>query len=342
MLVFEHLSKRLIELFGLLLIVFLVTKFVSASGFQFNKNLNFGLRSDPEVIKLQDFLRNLGFFNLPTSSGNYFNVTVDAVKKFQLANNIKPISGYFGPLTRTQANRLSGTLTTNFPSPTPITPVPISVNRSATSTFFGQIEITDTNNSDNIKDEYTTIQNTGTTSISITGFKLTNSRGEEFQIPKGHNLPGISAVPPDEIILRGNDSAKIFIGKQDRHLDFRENLCTGYLDQDKSFGGKISRNCPEPDINTNLKLPDHCILVFEATGSCQTVDQSRIQIAECLEFSEAHYNYQGCIKDFKNKSNFFSRRWIIWMQRSSKFLRDIHDKVTLYDKDGKIVHVFTY
>jgi len=54
------------------------------------------MRQDPDVVVLQDFLRSRGFFDYSVSTGNYFTVTLQAVKKFQQTYNIFPLAGYFG------------------------------------------------------------------------------------------------------------------------------------------------------------------------------------------------------------------------------------------------------
>lgn len=316
---------------------------------QFDRNLYYGLKSDSDVVILQETLRKLGFFTYTVSTGNYFSATVDAVKRFQTANGIKPASGYFGPLTRAEINRLiiSSSINTTSTTPTPTaTPTPtIAIKKeSATSTYWGKIAIKGISKSDKPDDEYLTIQNVSTTSerISITGFKMITSTGEEFKIPKGHNIPGISPVPNDNIVLARYETAKIITGRQENRMDFRENICEGYLTENSNFGNKLSRSCPKPAIATELRLPDHCIKVFESTASCRTADLSKIQIAECIAFSDAHLNYQGCVNDFRTRSDFLGKNWLIWMQRSRTFLRTIHDKITLYDNEGKIVHIFTF
>ncbi|MDD5144768.1 MAG: peptidoglycan-binding domain-containing protein [Candidatus Pacebacteria bacterium] len=76
--------------------------FVSAQGF--DQNLYYGLRSNESVKELQEFLTDKGFYSGPIT-GNFFSLTLSAVKKFQSANSISS-TGYFGPLSRTKANEL--------------------------------------------------------------------------------------------------------------------------------------------------------------------------------------------------------------------------------------------
>lgn len=70
----------------------------------FDRNLYLGLRNDPDVSNLQEFLADQGFYN-NIISGNFFILTRNAVKKFQSSHGIKP-SGYFGSLTRAVANKI--------------------------------------------------------------------------------------------------------------------------------------------------------------------------------------------------------------------------------------------
>lgn len=90
----------------------------------FDRDLRFGMRNDPDVSNLQEFLTDQGFYN-QTISGNFFILTRNAVKKFQQAHGIKP-SGYFGSLTRAVANKiLAGEeVSPVTPPPFPVPPIP--------------------------------------------------------------------------------------------------------------------------------------------------------------------------------------------------------------------------
>lgn len=74
---------------------------------KFQKDLSVGM-SDSDVTDLQKYLNSHGYQVAPAgqaggpgSETNHFGpLTQDALKKFQAAAGIKPVSGYFGPLTR--------------------------------------------------------------------------------------------------------------------------------------------------------------------------------------------------------------------------------------------------
>jgi peptidoglycan hydrolase-like protein with peptidoglycan-binding domain len=71
----------------------------------FERDLYFGLINDSEVQRLQEFLINRGYLNITQSTGNYYSLTLAAVKAYQQAKNITPTSGYFGPKTRQAVNQ---------------------------------------------------------------------------------------------------------------------------------------------------------------------------------------------------------------------------------------------
>lgn len=79
------------------------TTSAQSSSATFNVSLNYGSSLKQEVLKLQNFLINLGYLNT-SATGLYLSMTQKAVVDFQKAEGIVPASGYFGPLTRAVAN----------------------------------------------------------------------------------------------------------------------------------------------------------------------------------------------------------------------------------------------
>jgi peptidoglycan hydrolase-like protein with peptidoglycan-binding domain len=62
------------------------------------------LKNQTEVKRLQEFLISKGYLKSGLNTGNYLSLTVAAVKTYQQAKGITPVSGYFGPKTRTAVN----------------------------------------------------------------------------------------------------------------------------------------------------------------------------------------------------------------------------------------------
>lgn len=69
----------------------------------FNVSLSYGSTNKAEVLKLQNFLFNLGYLKV-APTGLFLSLTRKAVSDFQAAEGVSPTLGYFGPLTRTVAN----------------------------------------------------------------------------------------------------------------------------------------------------------------------------------------------------------------------------------------------
>ncbi len=75
---------------------------LGASAFNFTKQLEIGMRGG-DVVELQNLLAALGHFKFGKSTGFFGSITKEAVKAFQLANEI-PTVGRVGPMTLEQLN----------------------------------------------------------------------------------------------------------------------------------------------------------------------------------------------------------------------------------------------
>ncbi len=78
-----------------------------ASAAFFDRDLFFGMRGEPDVTRLQEFLKGEGVYSGPIT-GNFFNLTREGVSSFQRREGIEPSLGYFGPKSRVRANTLLG------------------------------------------------------------------------------------------------------------------------------------------------------------------------------------------------------------------------------------------
>lgn len=114
--------------------LFLITPFLAfAQGF--DQDLFYGLKANEDVKELQEFLTDKGFYNGPIT-GNFFSLTLTAVKKFQTAYSITPISGYFGPKSRAKTNELlltSGVSKTEIATEAGTIPVPAAAPSKTTT-----------------------------------------------------------------------------------------------------------------------------------------------------------------------------------------------------------------
>ncbi len=312
------------KLLHLIFALVLLPVFASA---QFNRDLYFGLRNDTEVSRLQVFLKDQGHFAYPEITGNFFTVTREAVIKFQKANNISPAVGYFGPLTRAAANKLS-----------------VASSPGGISPYKGKIKISYVSGySDKPEYESISIENrSDRENISITGFVIQSDRAS-FTVPRAFNLPGFEAVAQDPVLLKPRGRALITAGMQARMMDFRENICTGYFSETSEFIPYLSQSCPRPETKNLLYLSDRCLSLMERTPSCRMPNTRDTFIeSDCSEYLSRNLNYVGCVNNYRGRSDFFSDQWLIWMQRKEEFFRNTHDKIILQDPQGRIVDEYSY
>ncbi len=75
--------------------------------YQFKNDLKYGMVGEPEVVKLQECLTYLKFFPSGVEfTGNFYGITLKAVKALQEAYEITPATGLVGPVTRAKLNEL--------------------------------------------------------------------------------------------------------------------------------------------------------------------------------------------------------------------------------------------
>ena len=68
-----------------------------------DSNLKYGMKGG-DIQELQEFLIAKGFMVAEANTGNFYSLTLKAVKEFQSENKI-PSTGYVGPITRAEINK---------------------------------------------------------------------------------------------------------------------------------------------------------------------------------------------------------------------------------------------
>lgn len=115
-------------IFVLTLSLFLLPLFAGAS---FSHDLYYGMTNNSDVKDLQTFLSGKGFFS-GQSTGNFFSLTMAAVKKYQASKNIIT-TGRVGPLTRQAVNNDLAGAGSSLPSS--------SAGSSSSQAFSGTLDL---------------------------------------------------------------------------------------------------------------------------------------------------------------------------------------------------------
>jgi hypothetical protein len=203
--------------------------------------------------------------------------------------------------------------------------------------------------------EYVTLYASGSQSVDITGWRLVSgSSGRGARIPEGAALPSRGRVnDTGRIILNPGEEAIVITGESPNGVSFKENMCTGYLEQSQTFYPALQTQCPAPyeefdRFFTGNELRDQkCYDRVRSTSSCMTPDDDGMSGA-CLRLIDEYLSYNGCVEKHRNDSRFAGRTWRIYLEYEDRdgdpaeLWKPNRDAVKLIDADGKTVDLHTY
>jgi len=264
----------------------------------------------------------------------------------------------------------------------------VSIDDNNESRWKGMVKIGRGNGSSEYQpnQEYITLQaNSGNKdSINITGWSLTNGKDRKFFPVNDRQVKGISnkvmlpkatllfipngANPQEDIVLAPGGKAVITTGKVANGIpfeiktNFKENICTGYIENFKyyNFTPSLNTNCPNPESEEGVaSLDDTCYKFVRQMGSCHTpefkdvvyknkvpltgyVDDAGNLTYACKDFIKSHYNYNSCVANHLSDENFFTKEWRVFLNQPFELWAKDREVITLYDREGKIVDELTY
>ena len=234
--------------------------------------------------------------------------------------------------------------------------------------------------------EYITLQaNSGNKdSINITGWSLTNGKDRKFFPVNDRQVKGISnkvtlpkatllfipngTNPQEDIVLAPGGKAIITTGKVANGIpfeiktNFKENICSGYIENFKyyDFTPSLNTNCPDPESEKGVSsLDDTCYKFVRQMGSCHTpefkdvVYKNKVPLTgyvddvgnltySCKEFIKKNYNYNSCVLNHLSDENFFGKDWRVFLNQPFELWAKDREAITLYDKEGRVVDELTY
>ena len=228
--------------------------------------------------------------------------------------------------------------------------------------------------------EYITLKNVSDNErINITGWSLKNGKDKKYYpvndkqakgtsnkvtIPKGALIFIPNGINPQEdIILNPKDEAIITTGVPfGVKTSFRENICSGYIQESEDYNYKpsLNTNCPSPmDEKEVDSLDDVCYKFVSRMSSCHTpefksvvyinkepftgyVDNAGNLSYQCKEFLKKNYNYNSCIVNHLADKDFFEKKWRVFLNSPWELWSKDRETITLYDSEGKMVDELTY
>ena len=197
-------------------------------------------------------------------------------------------------------------------------------------------------------------QSNNTSPLTISGWYLQSYvTDESASIPQGAALMERWRSPlEDDIALLPGESAYLVTGESPIDTSFRENRCTGYLNDEAAFSPSLSEQCPSPRAELarygKIKLDnDACYALIDRMNTCTTPDdalsaQSEVGSA-CSTFVEDTFNYSDCVR-IHRLDPFFTRDgyWRIYLGERTELWRPQREIIRLMDEKDRVVSVIEY
>ncbi|TAL58158.1 MAG: hypothetical protein EPN84_13270 [Legionella sp.] len=188
--------------------------------------------------------------------------------------------------------------------------------------------------------------------VSITGWKLISVRtNSSASIPQGVALFRTGKVnSPQPITLSPGERAIVTTGRSPIGVSFKENSCSGYLEERQNFHPSLSSSCPSPR-DDFARFYDgaandyqKCKEAITTVPRCTTAtDLPRNTSNKCQSFAREFLTYNGCITYHASDRNFQGRVWRVYLgNRNDDLWPTKNDTIKLLDAEGKTVDIFTY
>jgi hypothetical protein len=188
--------------------------------------------------------------------------------------------------------------------------------------------------------------------IPLIGWSLQSAvTGTRVPLPPAARFFVAGVVNTTEAVtLEPGASLVISSGASPVGVSFRENKCTGYLNELQPFTPPLQQSCPE--VSSELPLTaqniqtygDACIEYVKNIPLCHFpgTDQNVSMSQTCKIFLVDHLSYNGCSGAHRNEVGFLAKSYRLYVGSSAGLWRDTHDIVRLLDADGRTVDVLSY
>ncbi len=195
--------------------------------------------------------------------------------------------------------------------------------------------------------EYLIIQNTGQSSVDISGWSLqsvlTGARGylplaaSFFRLGELNAQTGVELAPGGVVVVTSGTSP---VG-----TSFRLNSCSGYLEQLQHFTPPVQTQCPSPGtaVAQASRYGQDCADYVSSIPFCTFPRSVPSNLsAQCQAYVQNTFSYNGCVALHQNDLNFAAATWRVYLDASQGLWNDNHDTIRLLDSQGQTVAVTAY
>jgi hypothetical protein len=271
----------------------------------------------------------------------------------------RPISfsgPYLNPITTT------GTTAQPYGDPTKFSSINTGVTVGSTgitvtnaSSLRGTVafsrDLTGTSETDS-KKEYVvfSVSSSAKNPISTAGWKIVSKEtGDGAPFPQGIETARSGRVNTlSPITLKGGDQVILVSGRSPVGVSFKENKCTGYLEERQDFRPALSLQCPtgSQEFAKYFNGRDEngaCIAYIRTIPYCATETQLSGNASNaCDDFIETYLNYNGCVATHEQDPDFLSTTWRVFLGSSDELWRNNRETITLLDAENKVIDSITY
>lgn len=177
---------------------------------------------------------------------------------------------------------------------------------------------------------------------ALTGIRVPIPRGSELFILGDLNAQGDILLNPGARAILSSRASPV-------GTSFRENRCTGYLATMQGLTPSLSRSCPPPSESLPL-TPENLRTYGDACYDfVQTLPPCTFPLSvpgditpACRIFLSNNLSYNGCVQQYRYRSNFTGNAWRIFLGTNRELWRNSHDIIRLLDENGKTVDAVSY
>lgn len=184
-----------------------------------------------------------------------------------------------------------------------------------------------------------------TAPLSISGWSLQSVySGARYKLPPATPLFTQGTVNTvRNVSLAPGETAIVSSGISPVGVSFRENECSGYLDQFQTFTPELYTQCPDPALEVVYDPTDvSCAWFLQSIPPCTFPAQISADISpQCRTTVAAALSYNSCVNRHQLESGFSLSTWRLYLG-STRPLWGAHDVVRLLDESGRVVDVLTY
>lgn len=151
------------------------------------------------------------------------------------------------------------------------------------------------------------------------------------------------------VSLAPGETAFITTGPSPAGVSFRENKCTGYLEQLQDYEPTLTNACPNPSDAMRLtagnihQYGEDCVDFVASLPQCQFPERVPTSLSPSCRIMLANtFSYNGCVATYRNERDFDLDTWRLYLALGTEQWRNRHDIIRLLDAEGKTVDAVSY